>query len=112
MSKAKYCLTKAELAETIYTTLPIEKQKASELVEDFIELMKEGLEQDKRVMLSGFGTFLVNSKRPRRGRNPQTGDALILRARNVVKFKPSQILKNAVNGEKSSEQESDIDEND
>ena len=48
-------------------------------------------------MLSGFGSYEVKSKPPRRGRNPQTGDSIILRARKVVKFKPSQLLRKAIN---------------
>jgi integration host factor subunit alpha len=98
MGNAKFCLTKADLADSIYTTLGIDKQKAAEIVEDYIELIKEALEAEGKVMLSGFGTYVVNQKKARRGRNPQTGDPLILRARKVVKFKPSQLLKKAING--------------
>lgn len=98
MSKPPYCLTKADLAETLFANLALEKQRSVQIVEDFIEILKEALEREHKVMLSGFGTFVVNAKKPRRGRNPQTGDPLILRARHVVKFKPSQLLKKVING--------------
>jgi integration host factor subunit alpha len=104
------CLTKADLVDSIYTNLPIDKQKATQIIEDWIELLKEGLEQDSKVMLSGFGVFVVNSKHERIGRNPQTGDRITLAARKVVKFKPSQILKRQLNGEKISQ--SDLDRED
>lgn len=97
MDKSRQCVTKAELAEAIYEKLPVDKQKAAQIVEDYIELIKEGLDKDQKVMLSGFGSFEVKSKPARRGRNPQTGDTITLRARKVVKFKPSQLLRKAIN---------------
>lgn len=96
---SRMCVTKADLAEAIYERLPIDKQKAAQIVEDFIEIIKEALEADGKVMLSGFGSYEVKSKPPRRGRNPQTGETIILRARKVIKFKPSQLLRKAINGE-------------
>jgi len=97
MSESKSCLTKADLVDSIYDNLPFDKQKATQIVEDWIELLKEGLMRDKKVMISGFGVFEVKSKHARPGRNPQTGDRITLGARNVVKFKPSQILKRQLN---------------
>lgn len=99
MGNKKYCLTKADLADSIYATMPIDKQKATQIVEDYIELIKEALEKEHKVMLSGFGSYEVKFKPPRRGRNPQTGESIILRARKVVKFKPSQLLRKAINGQ-------------
>lgn len=98
-SQSRFCLTKADLADAIYSTLPFDKQKAAQIVEDYIELIKESLEKENKVMLSGFGSYEVKFKPPRRGRNPQTGSSIILRARKVVKFKPSQLLRKAINGE-------------
>lgn len=99
MGNSKYCLTKADLADAIYAMLPVDKQKAAQIVEDYIEIIKFALEKECKVMLSGFGCYEVKSKPPRRGRNPQTGDSIILRARKVVKFKPSQLLRKAINGQ-------------
>jgi integration host factor subunit alpha len=93
------CLTKADLVDAIYNSLPVDKQKATQIVEDWIELIKDGLERDSKVMLSGFGVFEVKSKHARPGRNPQTGGRITLSARKVVKFKPSQILRRQLNGE-------------
>jgi integration host factor subunit alpha len=103
MGNARYCLTKADLADAIYATLPVDKQKAAQIVEDYIEIIKESLAKDGKVMLSGFGSYEVKYKPPRRGRNPQTGDSIILRARKVVKFKPSQLLRRAINGQSYNE---------
>ena len=99
MTNSRYCLTKADLADLIYATLPVDKQKAAQIVEDYIEIIKESLERHGKVMLSGFGSYEVKSKPPRRGRNPQTGESIILRARKVIKFKPSQLLRKAINGQ-------------
>ena len=101
MGNTKYCLTKADLADAIYATLPVDKQKAAQIVEDYIEIIKDSLAKDGKVMLSGFGSYEVKFKPPRRGRNPQTGYSIILRARKVVKFKPSQLLRRAINGQAS-----------
>ena len=99
MGNKRYCLTKADLADSIYATLPIDKQKAAQIVEDYIEIIKDALERDGKVMLSGYGSYEVKYKPHRRGRNPQTGESIILRSRKVVKFKPSQLLRKAINGQ-------------
>ncbi len=91
------CLTKADLVDAIYDNLPFDKQKATQIVEDWIELIKDGLEQDSKVMVSGFGVFEVKDKHARPGRNPQTGNKITLSARRVVKFKASQILRKELN---------------
>jgi integration host factor subunit alpha len=108
MGNTRYCLTKADLADAIYATLPVDKQKAAQVVEDYIELIKDFLEKDGKVMLSGFGSYEVKFKPPRRGRNPQTGDSITLRARKVIKFKPSQLLRKAINGQAYDESESEL----
>ena len=105
MGNTRYCLTKADLADAIYAALPLDKQKAAQIVEDYIELIKDALGAENKVMLSGFGSYEVKFKPPRRGRNPQTGDSIILRARKVVKFKPSQLLRKAINGQPVEEEE-------
>jgi integration host factor subunit alpha len=91
------CLTKADLVDSIYDNMPFDKQKATQIVEDWIELIKDGLEKDSKVMISGFGVFEVKEKHARPGRNPQTGDKITLSARKVVKFKASQILRRQLN---------------
>lgn len=75
------------------------KADATEAVEAFLRITKTSLIDGSDVLLSGFGKFSVNDKKKRKGRNPQTGEQLILDARRVVTFKPSGILRNRVNGE-------------
>ncbi|MDO5675796.1 MAG: integration host factor subunit alpha [bacterium] len=91
-------LTKADLVEKIYETHPtLTKSQAVQAVELFLSLAKSSLIQGDDLLLSGFGKFNVRDKKPRRGRNPQTGNALILDARRVVTFKPSGLLRERVN---------------
>ncbi len=104
MSNNIDCLTKADLVDAIYDNMPIDKQKATQIVEDLIEIIKDGLEKDSKVMISGFGVFEVKSKHARPGRNPQTGDKITLGARKVVKFKASQILRKELNDTIAAEQ--------
>ncbi len=112
MNDSKECLTKAHLVDAIYDNLPFDKQKATQIVEDWIELIKDGLARDEKVMISGFGVFEVKSKHARPGRNPQTGDRITLAARHVVKFKPSQILKKELNDAINAEQPEPVGEAD
>ena len=95
---SKGCLTKADLVDVLYDNLPLDKQKATQIIEEWIELIKDGLSRDEKVMLSGFGVFEVKGKHARPGRNPQTGERITLSARRVVKFKPSQLLRRDLNG--------------
>jgi integration host factor subunit alpha len=73
------------------------KRTAAELLESLLELIKSTLESGEDVMISGFGKFRVKDKKNRWGRNPQTGNALILDARRVVTFKCSNVLRERMN---------------
>lgn len=91
-------LTKANLVQAVYKKHQhLTKTQAADSVETFIQLVKESLISGEDLLLSGFGKFNVKDKKPRRGRNPQTGDELILDARRVVTFKPSGILRSKIN---------------
>ncbi len=92
-------VTKADLVQAIYTVHNLSKQEASQVVEEFLDLAKDCLVGGDDLLLSGFGKFRVKDKKARRGRNPQTGEMLILDARRVVTFKPSGILRRRINGE-------------
>ncbi len=93
-------LTKADIVQEVYKNHAyLTKAQATAAVEAFLRLSKGTLIKGSGLLLSGFGTFNVREKRPRRGRNPQTGDELILDARRVVTFKPSGMLRNRVNGD-------------
>ena len=74
------------------------KIQAREAVETILRIIKSSLENGEDVLLSGFGKFSVKSKSDRKGRNPQTGESLMLDARKVVTFKPSGLLRKKVNG--------------
>lgn len=91
-------VTKADLVRQIYQTHPdLTKIRSSEAVELFLNLAKDSLIAGNSLLLSGFGKFKVKDKRLRRGRNPQTGEELMLTARRVVTFKPSGKLRGRVN---------------
>ncbi len=90
-------MTKADIVEKIYERVGFSKKEASEVVESIFEVMKKRLEHGEKVKISGFGNFVVNEKRPRKGRNPQTGDEIIISGRRVLSFKASQVLKKAIN---------------
>lgn len=91
-------LTKADLVQKVYQEHNLTKAQASDAVETFLKIAKNCLENGEDLLVSGFGKFNVKDKKARRGRNPQTGEELILSARKVVTFKPSGILRERING--------------
>lgn len=92
-------LTKADIVERVYSKIGFSKKEASELVELVFGTLKTSLNDGQKVKISGFGNFEVREKESRVGRNPQTGDQIIIDARRVLSFKPSQVLKDMINGE-------------
>jgi integration host factor subunit alpha len=90
-------LTKADLIDSIYNQLDLSKAKSAQLLEFLLEIIKTTLENGEDVLISGFGKFCVKEKNKRRGRNPQTGEDLMLDERRVVTFKCSGILRDKVN---------------
>jgi len=91
-------LTKAKIVDTIHEDLGFPKNKSSELLEILLELMKNALEKGEDVLISGFGKFCVKEKKQRRGRNPATGNDMILDQRRVVTFRCSHLLREKING--------------
>ncbi len=92
-------LTKVDIINKVYATNPkMTKIQAREAVETILRIIKSSLENGEDVLLSGFGKFNVKAKSARKGRNPQTGEAVLLEARKVVTFKPSGLLREKVNG--------------
>lgn len=91
-------LTKNDIIDSIYNSTNLPKDKSAELVDSLLEIIKQTLENGEDVLITGFGKFCVKGKRKRRGRNPQTGEDLMLDARKVVTFKCSGVLKNKING--------------
>ena len=91
-------LTKANLGDSLYNQLDLQKQKSVSSVETLLEIVKHRLESGEDVLISGFGKFCVKDKKERKGRNPQTASDMKLRARRVVTFKCSGVLRDRVNG--------------
>lgn len=90
-------MTKADIIERIAEKTGFTKKESVELVELVFETMKDTLESGENLKISGFGNFNVKQKSDRRGRNPQTGEEITIEARRILTFKPSVILKNAIN---------------
>jgi len=90
-------MTKADIIEQIYEKVGFSKKESAEIVELVFDTMKETLEKGEKIKISGFGNFVVRQKRPRIGRNPQTGEEIEITARRVLTFRPSQVLKAALN---------------
>jgi len=91
-------LTKAELIDSVYEKVGFSKKEAADLVELVFENMKEELCKGGSIKISGFGKFRVRAKKSRMGRNPQTGEAMVISARKVLTFTPSRILRDGING--------------
>ena len=90
-------LTKDDIVEAVAAEIGFPKNQSVELVETLLELIKETLESGEDVLVSGFGKFRVREKKERRGRNPATGDDMMLRPRRVVTFHCSGKLRKRMN---------------
>ena len=86
-------LTKAEMAERLFTDVGLNKREAKEFVDAFFDVVRTALERGEQVKLSGFGNFQLREKPQRPGRNPKTGEEIPITARRVVTFHASQKLK-------------------
>ncbi|MFC1896054.1 integration host factor subunit alpha [Thermodesulfobacteriota bacterium] len=93
-------LTKSDIIENISNGTGLTKNKSTETVQAILEIIKGTLESGGDVLISGFGKFCVKDKNERTGRNPVTGDHLMLEARRVVTFKCSGKLRERINGER------------
>lgn len=93
-------LTKLQIAESLQEQLNLSKKESSEALETLLETIKRALESSEDVMISGFGKFCVKDKKERKGRNPATGEDLMLSARKTVTFKCSGKLNDKINDRK------------
>ena len=91
-------LTKAILIETISDQVGYPKNHSSEIVEILLEIIKNSLESGDDVLISGFGKFCIKDKKERKGRNPATGEDMILESRRTVTFRCSGRLRDKING--------------
>ena len=91
-------VTRAHLAETIFTQVGLSRNESADLLEAILEKISGALEAGQSVKISGFGTFSVRQKGRRIGRNPKTGEEVPILPRRVLVFRPSHVLKAHVNG--------------
>ncbi len=89
-------LTKANIVDAIHNELGFPKNRSAELIEILLEQIKSTLEKGEDVLISGFGKFCVKNKKERRGRNPATGDDMMLSQRQVVTFRCSHLLREKI----------------
>ena len=90
-------MTKADIVERVSERIGTTKKESQDLVESVFSLLKSTLESGEKIKISGFGNFEVKQKKDRRGRNPQTGETITIEARQILSFKPSSLLKAAIN---------------
>lgn len=90
-------MTKADIISAVAVACGCSKNDSADLVETVFSVIKETLEREESLKISGFGNFTVRSKTDRRGRNPHTGEEIMISARRVLTFKPSAVLKTNLN---------------
>jgi len=92
-------LTKTDIVERIIEKNNFSPAEAKDVLEDLLEIIKSTLASGEDIMISGFGKFQVNEKKPRKGRNPATGNSMVLDKRRVVTFKIAGKLRDKINGQ-------------
>ena len=92
-------MTKSDIIDAFYEEIGLSKVESAKITETILEIIKETLGNGEDVKLSGFGSFNIQHKRARRGRNPQTGKEMTISARRVLSFKPSNVLREQLNGQ-------------
>ncbi len=90
-------MTKKDLSETIHQRIGLSKRESADIVDFFFTLIKTGLVRGESVKIPRFGSFRVQKRKARKGRNPSTGEPIQIAERNTVVFKPSRFLRNAIN---------------
>ena len=90
-------LTKNEIINSMHEQFDIPQKECTQITESIFDIIKEELENGNPVMVSGFGKWTVKAKRKRNGRNPKTGAPMVIAARKVVTFKPSNRLRDDLN---------------
>jgi integration host factor subunit alpha len=90
-------LTRADLADAVYEQVGLSRSESSDLVDETLDLMIDGLVADDLLKISSFGTFQVRQKKARVGRNPKTGVEVTITPRRVVTYKASHVLKDRLN---------------
>ena len=94
---AGHTMTKADIVEKVHAKVGFSKKESAEIVDLVLGIVKETLTNGEKIKISGFGNFVIREKKPRRGRNPQTGDEIEISSRRVLTFRPSPILRKRIN---------------
>lgn len=90
-------MTKIDIVERVHQQTGFSKKESMDMVERVLSILKTTLESGENVKISGFGNFQVKLKKDRRGRNPQTGETITIESRRILTFKPSTLLRKAIN---------------
>lgn len=90
-------LTRKELSEALANQLGYARSTCADIVDAFFENMKSSLIQNEPIKIVHFGTFTLRDKKPRNGRNPRTGETIVIKERQMVSFKPSKKLREKIN---------------
>jgi integration host factor subunit alpha len=98
-------LTRADLSEAVHRQVGLSRTESADLVKLVLDTMTDTIVEGHSIKLSSFGTFIVRSKSGRMGRNPKTGEEVPITPRRVLVFRPSQVMKNLINGEPAGEAE-------
>ena len=86
-------MKKADIVERLHEKVGFSKSEVDTIVESVFDIIKETLQRGDKIVISKFGKFSIRNKRTRRGRNPQTGEAVEISARRILTFKPSVVLR-------------------
>ncbi len=100
-------IKKSDMTQNLYEKLGLSQRECGEMVDTFFSIIKQALADGDDVRLSGFGAFRLKHKKPRNGRNPQTGESLQLAERTVLTFKLSHVFKGQINGESELQEENE-----
>ncbi len=90
-------MTKKELADVIHVKIGLSRRESAEIVDFFFNIVKEKLAKGEGVQIRGFGSFRLQKRKAKKGRNPATGEAIVIADRTVVTFKPSRFLRDSIN---------------
>jgi integration host factor subunit alpha len=93
-------LVKKNLSNALFQKFNFTRSQSRHIFDAILEMMKQTLAHDEEILIIGFGRFYINKKRQRRGRNPKTGEDLMLEPRRVVKFRATEALREKLNGKK------------
>ncbi|MCD6533254.1 MAG: integration host factor subunit alpha [Deltaproteobacteria bacterium] len=93
-------MTKTDIIDAVCEENGFSRRESAKIFETMLEIIKETLENGENVKLAGFGSFHIQHKRARRGRNPQTGEEMTISARRILSFKASNVLREQLNPKK------------